>query len=362
MHGPLVTLALVGVYALLGCTAFEIGFRAHSERPVFALDNWRAERIEYLLFGDRGVFDPLLGWAPREWHESAGFSTLAHGIRRNFEEQEVRTGAILVVGGWFADGGNDVGDHETWPAQLEGMTGTPVLNAGMAGYATDQIVLRAEQLLAVVKPKTVVVGFVEEDIARARYASFGIPKPYFTLDRGELAYHPPAPIVVYDPAEPAWRANVRQILGHSAVLDVVLSRLAPGYWHGRAGQHVQQEAQNDPIAVTCALLQRLKRRSDADRVRLLLFMQHGFRAIAETEAPGEDARKVVACATTMGVEVVDEFASLRAVAIVDRDTFGDFYLEEDDGTRLMSPEGNRHAAELLARALGSRGPRDAPRN
>lgn len=351
MHGPLVTLALVGGYTLLGCAAFEIGYRAHSERPVFTLDNWRAGRIEYLAFGDRAMFDPVLGWASQERYEGDGYNTLDHGIRRNFDdEKKFRTGAILAVGASFTNGGPDVDDDETWPAQLESITGTSVSNAGVEGYATDQIVLRAEQLLPIAKPKTLIVGLAASDIAKAGYSSFGAPKPYFTLDKNDLKYHPPAPIAAYDPAEPAWQTDAREILGYSAVLDVVLSNIAPGYWHGTAGQQVSQKVENDTVGVTCALLQRLKRRSDG--ARLLLFMQYGFQAIVEKEAPGEDAKKVAACATAAGIEVVDEFASLRAIAVARPDALRDFYQkDDDDGYGLMSPKGNRHAAELLARAV-----------
>jgi hypothetical protein len=352
MHGPLVTLLLVGGYTLLGCAAFELGYRAQTERRVFVLDNWRAERIDYRTFGDRATFDPVLGWVSKEWYEGDGYNTLDHGIRRNFEEHEVRTGAVLAVGGSLADGGPDVDDEETWPAQLEGMAGMPVLNAGVEGYATDQIVLRAEQLLPAVKPKTLILGLAAQDITRVGYASFGAPKPHFTLDKDELTYHAPDPVAVHDRAEPAWRIRAREILGYSAVLDVVFSHLAPDYWRGKAGQQVFQKVETDPVGVTCALLGRLKQRADPDGVRLLLFMQHGFQAVADKDAPGDEAKRVAACATAMSIEVVDEFASLRGIAVASRDALRDLYLEDDDGHRPMSPKGNRHAAELLAGALG----------
>ena len=84
-------------------------------------------------------------------------------------------------------------DDETWPAQLEGLAGAAVLNAGVPGYAADQIVLRAEQLLPLVRPKTLIVALAADEIARVGFASFGAPKPYFTLENGGLKVHPPAP-------------------------------------------------------------------------------------------------------------------------------------------------------------------------
>lgn len=350
VQGPLATLALVGASTLAGGAAIELGYRVHSERPVFVLGNWRAWRIEQHTFGDRSAFDPVLGWVPKAWQEREHHNTFEHGIRRNGEEEEVRTGGILAVGGSFTDGGTDVQDDETWPAQLEGLTGAPVLNAGVAGYATDQIVLRAEKLVPLVRPKTLIVGFAAEEIARAGYASFGAPKPYFTLENDELKYHPPASAVSQETWS-AWQVRAREILSYSAVLDVVLDHLAPDYWLGAAREQEPRKIDNDPVAVTCALLQRLKGRTDAEGVRMLLLMQHGRQTVADKEQPSEEAKRVGECAAAVGIAVVDQFESLRALASKP-DALGDLYLEEDDGEALMSDEGNGQAAKLLAAALG----------
>jgi hypothetical protein len=349
LQGPLASLALACAATVLGCAAIELGYRAHTGRPVFVLGDWRSWRIEYLAFGDRTTFDPVLGWVPKAWHESNGSDTLGHGIRRNFEEEGVRIGAILAVGGSLADGGTGVADGETWPAQLERMAGAPVLNAAVSGYATDQIVMRAEQLLPLVKPKTLILGFGGGDISAAGRLPLGTPKPYFTLDGGKLKYH--LPVVQFEGTTSAWRARTREILGYSAVFDAILARLAPDYWTGAAGQEVLRMIDNDPVGITCALLQRVKTRTDADGIRLLLFMQHRPQMLADTQEPGDDAKKVGQCATTIGVSVVDEFEPLRAVAVASPGALRDLYLKGDD-QGLMSAKGNRHAAELLARALG----------
>jgi hypothetical protein len=345
LHGRIASAAMVCVLVVFGCAAVEFGYRLHSQRSVLTLDNWRAGRIEYQTFGIAGKFDPLLGWVSKEWQEGDGHNTVAHGLRRDPQEREdqIQAGAILAVGGDFAHGGRDVDDDETWPALLERLLGRRVLNGAVAGYATDQIVLRAEQLLPLLRPKTLIVGFVGEEIARASLSSYGSSKPYFTLESGELKYHPPAPLIA---ATPAWRARVRDVLGYSAVLDVVLGLVAPHYWTGTAGQPVFKRIDNDPVGVTCALLARLKRRTDADGIRLLLFMQHGQRVVTQKEQPGEDAKKVAQCATTTGIEVVDQFEALRALAFPSRDGLRDHYAKG-----LMSAKGNQHAAELLARAI-----------
>jgi hypothetical protein len=344
-------LVLACVSIVLSFAAIEFGYRAAVGLPVFSLKDSRTDRIEHRKLGDRATFDPVLGWTLREGYDSDGYSTLDHGIRRNFHESTIRTGAILAVGDSFTDGWDDVRNDETWPAHLERLTGTPVLNGGVGGYATDQIVLRAEQLLPLVRPKTLVIGFLEEDISRAGHSSFGASKPYFTLDEGELRYHPPEPIGAREQSLPAWHAKMHEILGYSALLDFVLGRLSPYYWYGSSGQEVFRKVDNDPVDVTCVLLQRLKRRGDADGVRLLLFMQHGWQMIAEYAQPSENAQRVTACARKVGIEVVDQFDTLRAIAMADRDALRDLYVKEGDGYGHMSSKGNQHAAALLARAL-----------
>jgi len=348
LHGWVASIARAGALVALGGVAIELGYRIHSERPVFEFADWRAWRIEFQTFGDRGEYDPLLGWAPKEWHDSEGYNTIEHGIRRDPHKEagQALAGAILAVGGSLTYGGLNVDDDETWPAQLGRLVGAPVLNAGVPGYGTDQIVLRAEQLLPLMRPKTLIVGFVGEEIHRAGLSSYGASRPYFALESGALKYHPPRPLIVDDPTMPAWQARVRDILSYSAVADVALTLVAPDYWTGTAGQPVFQKADNEPVGVTCALLQRLKRRTDADGIRLLLFMQHGRIVILRKEEPLDDAKKVTQCATATGIEVIDQFDALRAAAVANPKALQEFYRRG-----AMSPKGNRHAAELLARAI-----------
>ncbi len=345
--GRIGSVVLACVLVIAGCAAIELGYRIHSQRPVLTLGNWREWRIEFQTFGARGKFDPVLGWVSREWHWEWRYNTIAHGIRRNKDGQdEIAPGAILAVGGGFTEGGTRVDDAETWPAQLERLVGTRVLNAAVPGYTTDQIVLRAEQLLPLVRPKMLVVGFVGEEIARAGLKSYGASKPHFTLEKGALAYHAPRSFLVPDASMPPGQARVREVLGYSAVLDVVLDLVAPAYWTGNAAKPLFERIDNDPAGVTCALLQRLKQRTDADEVRLVLFMQHGRVVVTQKAEPLDDARKVAQCATAAGIEVVDQFAALHAVAVADPAALRELYLKGH-----MSPKGNRQAAEVLARAI-----------
>ena len=252
--------------------------------------------------------------------------------------------------------GWEVDDDESWPAQLERMTGAPVVNAGVGGFGTDQILLRAEQMLPIVKPKMLIIGMLDYDLERTEHTSFHAPKPWFSVDKGALQYHPPSamlPSEEPDLIQRAWIA-VRQRLGYSAAIDFVVARLAPGPWLGiRKHGQVQIES-TDGVEVTCLLLERLKPVIDREKIRALLFMQYYAPSILENEEAPEDPRQVMACARELGYEVVDQFASLKALARADMEAMRRYYWVDTDRVlyRHMNRAGNEHAAQLLQKALG----------
>ena len=348
LQGTVARAALTASAVLLALPVLEIGYRLQTHRPVLALEDWRTARIDGIRFGGHGRFDAVLGWAPKDGWESPGYNTLDHGIRRNLCETDARTGGILAVGDVFTNGGYEVADGETWPAHLERLTGLPVLNAGVVGYAADQIILRAEQLLPELGPKTLVVGIYEETIARTRFAFYGMPRPYFTIDGGQLVPHLPARLG--DTPQADLGSRLRAALGHSAVLDAVLARTAPGYWLGKAVEPAHRMVETAPVQVTCGLLQRLKVRADAQGVRVLLLLQHARKTLAESTEPDDDAKQVAACAKAMGLETIDQFDALRPAVIERPAIINELYLPASDYGQ-MSSKGNRATAELVAAAL-----------
>lgn len=343
---------LLAVGALLvSLVVFEFGYRIAAGVAVFKFVNWRHEQVQMDRLGEHGMVDPVLGWSVRAGFTSEGYNTIEHGVRRNFEETSLRTGGVLAVGDSFTEGW-EVDDDESWPAHLERLTGIPVINVGVSAYGTDQILLRAERFLPIVKPKILIVGFLEFDIARAGFSWFGAPKPYFTLESGELKYHPPAPF------EPKAKSGVfadladmlRTPLGYSALADHLLSRLTPNYWYGK--DNVQfHKISNDVVGVTCALLARVKRQADQSNTRMLLFMQYYAAIIVENEKPTENAQRVMACAAAANIEVVDQFGPLRAAAAGDPNAVWSYYITKGEMFTHMTSKGNEHAAELLAKAV-----------
>ena len=129
-------------------------------------------------------YDSELGYEPRPGvsgtlkGETLSYS--ADGFRNHNLDRPTATGPLILALGDSYTEGYAVSDDETWPAHLERDTGRRVLNAGVRSYGLDQIVLRAERLVPRVKPRTMVLAFIESDIGRtallARELRF---KPYF---------------------------------------------------------------------------------------------------------------------------------------------------------------------------------------
>jgi len=349
-----VGLLLISVLAPL--LAIELGYRLVAGLPLLNLANWRTEHVVMVNLGElKAVPDPVLGWTNKSSsYNEDGYTTLEHGVRKNFDETTIRTGGMLAAGDSFTEGW-EVKDHESWPAVIEKLTSVPVVNAGTGGYGADQTILRAEQMLPIVKPKILLIGFHEIAITRAGHTAFGAPKPYFTFDNGELSYHPAMFVQPREKNTIAWRTayGIREALGYSAFADYLLSRINPNFWHGDPDRDLYQRSGADEVDVTCALLQRLKSRADQDSIHMILVLQYYATLILESDRPGPYSQAVAACARDIGIRVVDQFAPLHAIVAVGGPAIiRDYYWLTDGVFGHMTAKGNEHVANLIFAALG----------
>jgi hypothetical protein len=208
-------------------------------------------------------YDPLLGWRQRA-NRPGPFFTGEYGVRMNSAAiKPLASNAILAVGDSFT-AGSEVDEHQTYSAQLEAITGYPVINGGVGGYGTDQMILAAERFIPVLHPAMIVVGILDDDINRAGYRTYGgAPKPWFEVrPDGELVHHNnpvPSPVLRDQNGSAPWFAYsdlaiwTMGRLGRSDLLAV------------RAGLY--EPASNDPVAVSCTLLRRLQRTAEAEHIR-----------------------------------------------------------------------------------------------
>ena len=145
--------------------------------------------------------------------------------------EQVAGAPILAVGNSFTYS-NEVNDGQTWPAQLQLLTGRRVLNAGVSGYGFDQIVLRAEKLAAKYKPSVIVVSFIADNIRRTQMRRlWSADKPYFVMEDGKLSLRgvPVPPRADAGSTLTFWQWT----LGYSYLVEVIMRRLDQLHdWYG----------------------------------------------------------------------------------------------------------------------------------
>jgi hypothetical protein len=285
----------------------------------------------------RVQFDAELGWVPRAHQQRLSrywggvpVTTVEDGVRSNGTAQAPTPARPLIVAaGDSFTFGDEVGDGDTWPANLERRLGMRVLNAGVPAYGFDQTVLRSLRLAERHRPELLVVSFIDEDVGfRVAHCSRdGAYKPCFALVDGgliNLASPVPPPHADLDP--------LRRWLGYSVLVDTVASRAWPAFWLLGA----RSPSVDDPLLVSCRLVGRLGERSRALGVRSLLVAQAGLRD-SEPEAYTAMAK----CAAEEGLPYLDLHAELRALASDDPPRFRAFFKSH------MTPAGNAYVGERI---------------
>jgi hypothetical protein len=131
-------------------------------------------------------YDPLLGWRLKAGFASETLNAIEHGVRKNSPgDDRIRTGGLLAVGDSFT-AGSEVSDHESWSAFLERRLGIPVINGASGGYGTESCVSSRCCRSCALQPywsECCVKTSLARDIRSIR------PKPYYTIQKGELVLH-----------------------------------------------------------------------------------------------------------------------------------------------------------------------------
>jgi hypothetical protein len=350
-------LALVLTSIIICLFLLETGLRLLNGLPLIPDRNFIVERAHIVDLNNFPVaeYHPMLGWVHRpnlrfnSDNLNESFTTGDEGVRMNQPEiRPIPKNAILAVGDSFT-AGSEVGDAQTWPAQLEREIGEAVINAAVGAWGTDQIILRAEQLIAKFAPRMIIVSFISGDAERSRYRVYGgMNKSYFDTENGVLV---PMNQPVPKPTGPgASLTFLQKVFGYSYLLDFTMSHLGVESWF-RVAQYVT--VQVDPIRVTCLLLDRLKQESDAKNIRLLFLMQFGGNDISQANQRPSEAIEVLNCARKAGIQTVDSWEPLKSVYARGEEQLKALYnmLQGGNVYYHMSPAGNKFIADLLAQAV-----------
>jgi lysophospholipase L1-like esterase len=260
------------------------------------------------------AYDPTLGWAPIPGSSGTmlgkPLSFSAAGTREQNRDRPPASSRLIIAFGDSMTEGFAVGNDETWPAHLERLAGRRVLNAGVRGYGLDQIVLRAERMIPEIKPSTVVLAFIADDISRtALSVRDARGKPYFVPDGEGLALRN-VPVPVGGDGGSAPMTAARHILGYSHLLDRIVNRLGVQQsWYGReVGTGV------DPFIVSCRLMERfgaLVKRERADALVVALPEQGVFFDAKAAAGQHQALTEVLGCAARAGLPTLDTLAAFE---------------------------------------------------
>ena len=285
------------------------------------------------------IHDDLLGYIPNPGFSGPGFGGSFHtidadGLRFNGERPESSDGSILTVGDSFTYG-DEVSDEESWPAQLQRLTGRHVLNGGVTGYGFDQTVLRAEQLAAAHKPSVIIVSFIADDILRTEMSRmWWRNKPWFGIEDDQLVLKG-VPV----PNRARLPVHIRRRM------DRILVDLSPTLQH-LVGYHKRVHRAGFGLEIAQRLVQRLARMQADHNVKIVVMAQYPphtwvYKAFAQEQR--HLAQAVLDCATTCGLATVDTFRRLNTEPKPQ-----DFYAATH-----MNMRGNLMIASLLAATLPS---------
>lgn len=342
-------IAMVCVSLLVGLLACESFVRWRDGVPLWPLRDMVSYKSSFITTQVAAEYDPLLGWRqkPHFRMDLIDLVTGDLGVRMNSAAvTPLPTQAILAVGDSFTVG-SEVTEPETFPAQLEQLLQRPVINAGVGGYGTDQAILRAETLMPRLSPAAIVVGILDDDINRTGYRVYGgAPKPWFEMTDGRLVHHnnPVPPPTLEDEPILRW-------LAYSYLAVWATERTGYGHiWQRRN----YTPARNDPVAVTCALLDRLKRSTDTAGIPLYVVMLYsGIDRMGTMNTAVEKPAPIAvgACSARLGIATVDLMRDLVDLARNDPATYRGLYRAYPQQPGVyghMTPAGNAFVAQKIA--------------
>ncbi|MBU3693629.1 MAG: hypothetical protein FGM40_02225 [Rhodocyclaceae bacterium] len=221
---------------------------------------------------------------------------------------------ILTVGDSFTFG-DQVSNHETWPACLERKTGIAVANAGVFGYGGAQSVLRAKLEVDQSTFDTVIVSvLVEGDFERDRmsYRS-GLARPAVIRAGDSLDWAPPpdprAQGTLWNPVTnevPAATRFAQVLYEHSELLASLVDRFSEGHLgYGRLSSEHPDAASVDEI-IRFALGE-LANLPVPQKVLVLQYSRH----LEQGRGTERKRRLLTETAASLGIPVVDTLDVLK---------------------------------------------------
>ena len=285
------------------------------------------------------IHDSLLGYVPCPGasgyvKDGVPVTIDADGFRFTGESQLSSDGVIVAVGDSYTYG-EDVGDKDAWPAQLQGLTGQRVLNAGVSGYGFDQIVLRAELLAEALRPRVMIVSFIADDIHRTEMRRlWWHDKPWFEIEEGQLVLKG-VPVANRARLPLKARVQMEQVL---VALPPIVQRLV--------GYHTRIHSPGSGLAIALRLTERLAKLQAERLTKIVVVAQYDIRTWISKACADEQrslTQALLDCGASNGIATLDTYHRLAAEP-ARRQLYG---------LRHLNAQGNRIIAQLLTAALSS---------
>ena len=342
MKEKLTNATLFIVTIVLSLLALEVGLRAyHGE---WEYTNFRFPQEN--RFGYH-TYDPELGWVPKSSNQwGMSLTILREGIRSNGsgESWDGTDNPILAVGDSYTFG-DKVSDSETWPAQLEKLSGRRVINGGVDGYGVDQIFLRTRRFLSRYRFSAVIFSFIPDDIRRSQMSvTFATAKPFFDFKDGRLTLeNVPVPPTFFPDRE----GKLLIAVEHSRLAHAVMKRLFPEWWLWAPFLRQVQDREKG-IEVACGVLNELERLTKLRGSELIVLAQ---RTEVETPSEATATKSVLGCVTDPATRVLDLQPALFELKAEDPSGYRRLYVPNDGH---MTAEGNQFVAREILPVLAER--------
>jgi hypothetical protein len=338
MKGKLINSALFMAAVIFSLLTLEVSLRAYHDE--WGYINFRRPQSDYINKDYPVDWDAELGWVPkqnpipRKWVTPA--TILKDGTRSNGGGAVRDANDPILALGDSLTFGLAMSDWETWPAQLENLSGRRVINGGVSGYGIDQAFLRARRLLSRYPISTVIFSFIPDDIRRCRTSvGWYAAKPYFDFKDGRLTIEnvPVAPPARHTLTE----SGLLSVLEHSRLAHSVMGRLLPEWWFSPERSYIKYVYdEEEGTKVACALLHELEGLTKARGSKLIVLAQHREGESASELISGES---VLSCLSDPATRVLDLKSALSEKRL---------YLP--DGGH-MSAEGNKFVALEILKIL-----------
>jgi len=195
------------VWLLVGSLLLSLGLAEVALRlrvDTFTILRWDGDEDLWKYLWNRGstrsnprlVHSGTLGWRPRPGYRTDQFTLNSRGLRGAREypyEKGSGERRIVAVGDSFTFGSVDpalmapIPDEAVYTARLEqSLPGVSVLNLGVDGYGTDQLLLYLREEGFKYSPDLVILSVYVDDLVRATLSFRDYQKPKFELEAGKL--------------------------------------------------------------------------------------------------------------------------------------------------------------------------------